>query len=99
MLDLADTNALTELNAQYSSLGNVSTHNGTLSGFSASPDITCNGDLFGRNLNIMDCRSAQQYITPDSIQHTWGPRHSGLADLDFPLPIRIMGGMYGGNLS
>ena len=54
--------------------------------------IRCSGDHFGFNPNIADCESAKEYITPDSIQYTWGARHSGLERTVFPLPYRIMGG-------
>ena len=54
--------------------------------------IRCNGEHFGVNPNIADCASAKEYISPDSVQYTWGERHSGLETTVFPLPYRIMGG-------
>ena len=54
--------------------------------------IRCNGEHFGVNPNIADCASAKEYISPDSVQYTWGQRHSGLETTVFPLPYRIMGG-------
>lgn len=54
--------------------------------------ITCSGEHFGVNPNIVDCESAKEYMTPDSVQYTWGTRHTGLGPNVFPLPYRIMGG-------
>ena len=57
-------------------------------------NIQCSGEHFGHNPNIADCHSALEHISPDSIQHTWGLRHSGLGPTVFPLPYRIMGGQW-----
>ena len=70
----------------------------TLNVSSSSPyenaafEIHCSGEHFGINPNIADCQSAKEYISPDSVQYTWGARHSGLEPDVFPLPYRIMGG-------
>lgn len=54
--------------------------------------IICSGEHFGYHPNIADCESAKEYITPDSVQYTWGERHTGLGSMVIPLPHRIMGG-------
>lgn len=54
--------------------------------------IHCSGEHFGFNPNIADCQSAKEFISPDSVQYEWGPRHSGLGSTVFPLPYRMMGG-------
>ena len=58
----------------------------------AALDIRCSGEHFGYNPNIIDCESAKEHVTPDSVQYTWGNRHTGLEAIVFPLPYRIMGG-------
>lgn len=58
----------------------------------AAFEIHCSGEHFGINPNIADCESAKEYISPDSVQYTWGDRHSGIEEAVFPLPYRIMGG-------
>ncbi|KAF6236258.1 hypothetical protein HO173_005889 [Letharia columbiana] len=57
----------------------------------AALDIRCSGEHFGFNPNIIDCESAKEHVTPDSVQYTWGNRHTGLEAIVFPLPFRIMG--------
>lgn len=71
----------------FSTLNKSSSEN---SGF----EISCSGEHFGFNPNIADCESAKEYITPDSVQYSWGDRHTGLPRTTFPLPYRIMGGQW-----
>ena len=70
----------------------LSTLNASSTSENAALTIHCSGDHFGFHPNIADCESAKEYISPDSVQYTWGARHSGLERTVFPLPYRIMGG-------
>ena len=54
-------------------------------------EIQCSAQ-FGINLDIVDCETAKEYISPDYVQRTWAERHDGLGPTVFPLPYRIMGG-------
>ena len=58
----------------------------------AALEIHCSGEHFGINPDITDCQAAQRYITPESAQFKWGPRHSGIGPDVIPLPFRTMGG-------
>ena len=60
-------------------------------------DIKCSGSHFGFHPSVADCESAKGYIEPDTEQHVFGERHSGLM-IDFPLPYRVMGGRPGSHL-
>lgn len=55
-------------------------------------DVKCSGNYFGFNPSIVDCGAAKEIITPDTAQHLFGERHTGLGDDVFPLPFRVMGG-------
>lgn len=56
--------------------------------------VDCNGDHFGYNLNLGDCQDAASYLSVDSRQWTFSQRHAGMGESEFPLPYRLMGGMY-----
>ena len=85
---------LTLPNLNVSSTSDASSYNVTSPENAVSLEITCSGEYFGYGPSIADCESAKSYITPDSTQHTWGERHTGLPDTTFPLPFRVMGGKF-----
>lgn len=64
----------------------------TSSSETAALRTLCSGEHFGSNPNIRDCESAFAHMAPDSVQYTFGDRHSGLDNTVIPLPYRIMGG-------
>lgn len=75
-------------------ISNLTTSSTTNTSSSENPALRlhCTGEHFGFNPNIADCESAKEHITPDSVQYTWGARHTGLGPTVIPLPYRIMGG-------
>ena len=56
---------------------------------------SCDGDDFGRGLNISSCQEAVDRLRPeeDDPVTTWGPRGSG--PWTYQLPIRYLSCMYG----
>lgn len=74
-------------------ISNLTTSSTTNTSSSENPALRlhCTGEHFGFNPNIADCESAKEHITPDSVQYTWGARHTGLGPTVIPLPYRIMG--------
>ena len=66
--------------------------NGTLGD---SPNIRCDGKKYGFNPDIADCQTAIQYFLPSRMQLTYAQRGTPSQKGNvFPLPLRIMGGMY-----
>ena len=60
-----------------------------------SPRIKCDGKSYGFDPNIADCMTAIQYFLPSRAQTTYAQRGSpAQREGVFPLPLRIMGGMY-----
>ena len=54
--------------------------------------IQCDGEKYGFNPDVADCQNARSYYTRSSKLFTYGERHSGLGEMVFPLPYRMMGG-------
>ncbi len=48
------------------------------------PKATCNGDLFGYDLNVLSCNLAMANIPPDTHQITFGIRHTGHFGISLP---------------
>ena len=60
-----------------------------------SPRIKCDGKSYGFDPNIDDCMTAIQYFLPSRVQTTYAQRGTpAQRGVVFPLPLRIMGGMY-----
>lgn len=60
-----------------------------------SPRLKCDGKSYGFDPNIDDCMTAIQYFLPSRTQTTYAQRGTPARIGDvFPLPLRIMGGMY-----
>ncbi|KAM0799859.1 hypothetical protein BDR22DRAFT_822223 [Usnea florida] len=53
--------------------------------------IKCDGDQYGRNLNIADCKDAKDYIPPGLDQYAWVKRYTAMSKPHFALPYRYMG--------
>ena len=56
--------------------------------------IKCDGEQYGRDLSIADCKDAKDYIPPGLDQYAWLERHIAFGGMHFALPYRYMGGMY-----
>ena len=56
--------------------------------------IKCDGEQYGRNLNIADCKDAKDYIPPGMDQSAWVERHTTFSKAYFALPYRYMGGRH-----
>ncbi|KAK4691823.1 hypothetical protein P7C71_g5261, partial [Lecanoromycetidae sp. Uapishka_2] len=53
-----------------------------------APKYTCNGKLFGRNLNVRSCTEALNSMANLDVPRTFGQRGKG--DWDIPLPFRFL---------
>ena len=56
--------------------------------------IKCDGEQYGTNLNIADCKDAKDYIPPGLDQYAWVKRYTALSKPHFALPYRYMGGRH-----
>ncbi len=62
------------------------------SGSSNNLKIQCDGNTFGRNLNVASCTNIFNYIHKRDIEKTFAERHSGIPS-DMELPWRIYDSM------
>jgi hypothetical protein len=59
--------------------------------------VYCDGDRYGRNLNVGSCRSVFDHWGTDEAQTRFAQRHSGVP-YDLPLPYRLYSGEWVGVL-
>lgn len=51
--------------------------------------VHCDGNVYGRNLNVASCRDVFSHMPRGDAQVTFAERHSGIPH-DIPLPWRVM---------
>ena len=55
--------------------------------------IRCDGDVYGRNLNVASCRDVFRYMPKNDTQLVFADRNSGVPH-DIPLPWRTMSSLF-----